>query len=99
MESRNEEAMRVTLAWASRGRTRLNGQLRVEDETRDRHSPPKEDLPLQTRLREDGQAWYAPARVGMLLGLRPEQLAQRVCVDVTEMDAWPPGPQLQSYLP
>ena len=96
MQARDEEAMRVAIAWASQGTTRLNGRLRVGDELKDR--PRRDDLPLAARLREEGEAWYSPARVGVFLRLRPEPLAQRAGVTVRELDAWPPGPKLQTYL-
>ncbi|WP_223674291.1 hypothetical protein [Novilysobacter selenitireducens] len=96
MESRDHEAMNVAIAWASQGTTRLNGRLRVGDELQER--PRRDVLPLAVRLREDGEAWYSPALVGVFLRLRPEPLAQRAGVAVRELDAWPPGPELQAYL-
>lgn len=96
MKSRDHEAMNVALVWASQGTTRLNGRLRVGDELQER--PRREDLPLAARLREAGEAWYSPALVGVFLRLRPEPLAQRAGVTVGELDAWPPGCELQAYL-
>ncbi len=96
MEARDEEAMRVAIAWASQGTTRLNGRLRVGDELQERPRP--DGLPLAARLRAAGEAWYSPALVGVFLRLRPEPLAQRAGVTVRELDAWPPGPELQAYL-
>lgn len=96
MQARDEEAMRVAIAWASEGTTRLNGRLRVGDEVQER--PQRDDLPLAARLREEGEAWYSPALVGVFLRLRPEPLAQRAGITVRELDAWPPGPELQAYL-
>lgn len=96
MESRDHEAMKVAIVWASQGTTRLNGRLRVGHELQER--PRREDLPLAARLREAGEAWYSPALVGVFLRLRPEPLAQRAGVTVRELDAWPPRPELQAYL-
>ena len=96
MQGRDEEAMRVAIAWASQGTTRLNGRLRVGDELQERAQ--RNDLPLTARLREEGEAWYSPARVGVFLRLRPGPLAQRAGVTVGELDAWPPGPELETYL-
>ena len=98
MQSRDQEAMNVALKWAAQGTTRTNGRPRVGDEMRERPRPRREHLPLVARLREDGEAWYSPARVGVFLRLLPEPLAQRARVTVKDLDAWPPGPQLQTYL-
>lgn len=98
MQSRDQEAYNVALSWALQGRTRLNGRLRVGDELRERPAPRREDLPVAVRLREDGQSWYSPSRVGVFLRLRPEGLARRAGVAVSELDAWPLGPNLQAYL-
>lgn len=98
MESRDHEAINVAIKWAAQGRTRTDGRLRVGDELRERPRPPREDLPLADALRELGEAWYSPARVGVFLRLPPEPLAARARVTVSELDAWPPGPQLQAYL-
>ena len=88
----------MALSWALQGRARLNGCLRVGDELRERTVPRREDLPVTVRLLEDGQTWYSPSRVGVFLRLRPECLARRAGVAGSELDAWPPGPNLQAYL-
>lgn len=90
--------MSIALNWAVQGRTRTNGRLRVGDEMRERPRPRQEDLTLAARLCEPGEAWYSPARVGVFLRLRPEPLAERARVTVSELDVWPPRPQLQTYL-
>lgn len=98
MQSRDHEAMSVAIEWAAQGRTSLNGSLRVGDELRERPRPRQEQLPLEVRLREAGEAWHSPAFVGMFLRLGPELLAQRAGVSVRDLDAWPPGLQLHAYL-
>lgn len=98
MQSRDHEAMNVGIEWAGRGRTSLNGRLRVGDELRERPRPRREELPLAARLREGGEAWYSSALVGVFLRLGAEPLAQRAGVSVRDLDAWPPGLQLHAYL-
>lgn len=100
MRSRDNDAVNLALSWASATRPRLRGRLRpgtepasaVDDETA------ASGVPLEARMREPGQSWHTPSKVGRLLGLFPNDLAARLGVDVTQFAEWPPRVEVKAAL-